>query len=63
MATKTVQVAFRFPEALVERLDAHAKRLEAEQPGLTFTRADVVRVLLTRGLDEAEARSAPRRGK
>ncbi len=53
---ETQQVAFRLPADLVKRLDRHAKRLEEASPGMTFTRADVVRVLLTKGLDEAEAK-------
>ena len=51
MAEKTVQVAFRFSESLVRRLDAEARRMSQESPGMQVTRADVVRVLLTRGLD------------
>ena len=52
----TVQCAFRLPASLVERLDDYAKRMGDDQPGLTFTRADAVRVLLTRALGV----SAPR---
>ena len=43
--------AFRFPDDLIGRVDAYAKRLEAEQPGISVTRADAVRALLTRALD------------
>jgi len=43
--------AFRLPDDLIGRVDAYAKRLEAEQPGITVTRADAVRALLTRALD------------
>lgn len=50
----TEQVAFRLPKALVARLDAYAARLEEEQPGMSFTRTDVVRVLLTKALDATE---------
>lgn len=57
MATK--QVAFRLEEELLARLDRYAERLAAENPGMRFTRADALRVLLTRALDEAEP--APRR--
>jgi hypothetical protein len=49
-----VQLAFRVPAELVERLDAHAERLSREHPGLEFTRTDAVRTLLTRALDEIE---------
>lgn len=47
----TEQVAFRLPKKLVARLDEYATKLANEQPGMTVTRTDVVRVLLTRGLD------------
>ncbi|MCC6526088.1 MAG: hypothetical protein IT373_25800 [Polyangiaceae bacterium] len=50
----TQQTAFRLPTALLERLDGYAERLRAEQPGITITRADVVRLLLTRALDEVD---------
>jgi hypothetical protein len=48
---RTKQVAFRLPESLVKRLDDYAEELAHAQPGLTFTRADAVRVLLVRALD------------
>jgi len=47
-------VPFRLPASLVKRLDRHAARLRREQPGVEVTRADVVRLLLTRALDAAE---------
>lgn len=48
----TKQVGFRFPVDLVERIDAYADKLSRDLPGLKFTRADAVRVLLERGLIE-----------
>lgn len=51
---ETQQTAFRLPVELLSRLDKHAKRLQVASPGMTITRADVVRMLLTQGLDEAE---------
>ena len=53
MGEKIRQVGFRFPESLIKRLDAYAKKMEAQMPGLRFTRADAVRVLLEKGLKEA----------
>ena len=53
MSEKIKQVGFRFPESLIMRLDAYAKKMEGEMPGLRFTRADAVRVLLEKGLTEA----------
>jgi predicted DNA-binding protein len=58
-AEETLQTAFRLPVSLLERLDAYADRLRAEQPGINITRADVVRLLLSRALSEVEA-AAPR---
>jgi len=49
-------IPFRLPEELVKRLDRYAERLSREQRGMRFTRADVVRVLLTEGLDRVEGR-------
>ena len=55
----TTQVAFRLPDSLIARLDRHVERMTKEHPGLDFTRADAVRSLLTRALDEIEGPSAP----
>lgn len=49
-------VPFRLPAALVRRLDWHAARLTAAHPGMTYTRADALRLLLTEALDREEAR-------
>ncbi len=50
----TQQAAFRLPVELLGRLDKHAKQLQEASPGMTITRTDVVRMLLTQGLDDAE---------
>lgn len=34
------QLAFRFPKALIERLDRYAARLSDEHPGLEFSRSE-----------------------
>jgi hypothetical protein len=52
---KTVQVAFRLDEDLVKRLDKYAKQMEHEMPGFKVSRADAVRLLLIRALDNVEA--------
>ncbi len=63
---KTTLVAFRLENELLKRIDAYAKRLEDQTPGLKLARADAVRILLVRGLSEvkggrkARASSAPR---
>ena len=58
----TEQVAFRLPKDLIARIDDYAARLAKEQAGMTVTRTDVVRVLLTRALD-AEPASKPKGGR
>ena len=49
------QVAFRLPSELVGRLDEYAEQMRRENPGMRVTRADVVRMLLSRGLARVEA--------
>ncbi len=46
---KTTLVAFRFENELLRRIDAFAKHLEEQTPGVKLTRAEAVRVLLLRG--------------
>jgi hypothetical protein len=48
------QIGTRVPDELVARIDAYLERMNAENPGLEVTRADAIRVLLTKALD-AEA--------
>lgn len=50
----TTQTAFRLSNSLLARLDRYAERMRSEQKGLSVTRADVVRLLLTRALDDLE---------
>jgi hypothetical protein len=58
--TKTIQVAFRLPENLLERIDAYARRLSEAAPGLTITRADAARMLMTKALDAEESHGTAR---
>ncbi len=51
-------IPFRFPPELLDRLDAHTKRLEKRNPGVRITRADALRHLLIAALDQEEARDA-----
>ncbi|MBV8760122.1 MAG: hypothetical protein JO257_22715 [Deltaproteobacteria bacterium] len=51
----TPLVAFRLDEKIVKDLDAHARRMSAATPGVTFTRADALRALLIPALAAAEA--------
>jgi len=50
--------AFRLPSELLRKLDEHAKRLERRNPGLTFSRTDAMRELLTRAIEVAEKEEA-----
>ena len=54
-------LAARHQAASAERLDRHVRRLRDASPGLEVTRADVVRMLLTKGLDEVEGQAKKRR--
>jgi hypothetical protein len=51
------QLVVRLPAALVGRVDQFAERMRAELPGLRFARAEAVRVLLTRALDQSGAKA------
>ncbi|HEX2876309.1 MAG TPA: hypothetical protein VHP33_33885 [Polyangiaceae bacterium] len=51
------QLVVRLPAALVGRVDQFAERMRAELPGLRFARAEAVRVLLTRALDQTGAKA------
>jgi hypothetical protein len=53
MSDQKKMTAFRLEESLLRRLDRYAERLSKET-GLPVSRADAVRLLLTRGLDNAE---------
>lgn len=52
----TTQVAFRLPDSLIERIDNHVERMRDQLPGIEITRADAVRSLLTRALDDVEGK-------
>jgi hypothetical protein len=58
---KTSLVAFRLENELIKRIDAYAKSLEEERPGLKVARVDAVRVLLLRALGEIEGTGAAQR--
>ena len=53
------QLVVRLPAALVERVDEFAERMRAELPGTRFARAEAVRVLLTRALNQGQAKAKP----
>ncbi len=51
-ADDVAQLTIRFPNDWLARIDELAKKMSP--PGLTFTRTDVMRVIVARGLDELE---------
>jgi hypothetical protein len=46
-------LALRVPEELLHRLDAYTAQVQAAQPYLRLSRADVLRMLLDKGLQAA----------
>ncbi len=46
----TQTLAFRLPDSLVARLDVYIEKVNASMPGLGFSRAQAVRVLLEKSL-------------
>lgn len=57
----TKMVGFRFSDELKDRLEQYRQRLESQTPGVEFSMADTVRVLLTKALD-AEQIPPPQKG-
>jgi hypothetical protein len=47
--SKTIYVAARFPETMVQGIDAYAA--ERTEEGMEVTRSDALRLLVARGLD------------
>jgi hypothetical protein len=54
-------LTLRVPEELLRRLDAYTAQVQAAQPYLRLSRADVLRMLLDKGLNAAEG-GAPEGG-
>jgi len=46
-------LTLRVPEELLRRLDAYTAQVQAAQPSLRLSRADVLRMLLDKGLHAA----------
>lgn len=55
---KNSMVAFRLENELLKRIDAYAKQVEEQNPGLKLARVDAVRMLLVRALDAVEQAQA-----
>ena len=47
-------VSFRFSDEILKRVDKQIERMEKNEPGLKYTRADAVRTLVVRGLEAVE---------
>jgi hypothetical protein len=52
-------VSFRFSDEIIKRVDKQIERMEKNEPGLKFTRADAVRTLVVRGLEALEKKRQP----
>lgn len=44
---ESVSVTARFPKNLVEKIDRFIKKFKKDNPGLTISRADTIRMILT----------------
>ncbi len=58
MANKTFQTGVRLPVTLLERLDALTAKWMADNPGVSLSRSDAVRMLLVRALNAEEGRES-----
>ena len=47
-------LTFRCPYELIDRLDKAARRVNEDNPGLTYKRSAMIRFLLDQGLKERE---------
>jgi metal-responsive CopG/Arc/MetJ family transcriptional regulator len=55
---KSTPVMIRMPNELLERIDAHIKRMQEATPGVIVSRGDAIRSLMITTLDKAEKRAA-----
>jgi hypothetical protein len=61
VATQSKLVGFRLEPELVAKIDAYAKRLSEENPGISFTRSDAARRILLAGLEQLGKPPRPRK--
>lgn len=47
-------LSLRFPRPLLEKVDRFMKVFEKENSGIKITRADAIRMLVTKGLEKGE---------
>jgi hypothetical protein len=60
---KHKQLAVRFPEALVARIELHRALMNEERPGLNVTLSAAIRVLVEQALEFAESAAEFRHGR
>lgn len=46
-----VQMPIRIDDATAKKIDAYGAQLEKQTPGLSLSRSEVIRILLTRGIE------------
>ena len=51
---QTSMVTMRFPKALLEKIDRFMRHFEKVNQGLSISRADAIRMLITQGLEKSE---------
>jgi len=47
-------VTMRYPKALLDKIDKFMRDFEKVNPGLKISRADAIRMLVTRGLEKGQ---------
>ena len=58
-----VMYTFRLAPSLVARLDTHAARLSTATPGVTLSRTDALKIIVTSALDAADATKRKAKGR
>lgn len=59
---KRVQVAVRLPEDMVEKIDKYLETLQADNPGFNFSRTDVIRLLIDKGMVKVDEEAMEAKG-
>lgn len=52
---ETVSVSARFPKNLVDKIDRFIKQFKKDNPGLSISRADTIRMILTQYFENQTA--------
>jgi len=47
-------VTMRYPKTLLDKIDRFMRDFEKINPGLKISRADAIRILVTRGLEQSQ---------